>query len=104
MDTKRYKLVYLPLFLEDMNRIVDYISITLNNPEAADRLIDDVRQAIHVRLQNPESNEKWASPKQRALPYYRIYVRNYIVFYVVYDQTMEVRRILYKRQDWTNTL
>jgi hypothetical protein len=42
--------------------------------------------------------------RERKYPYYRIYVKNYIVFYVVIDdeingKIMEVRRLLYKRQD-----
>ena len=31
---------------------------------------------------------------------YRIYVKNYIVFYVVIDDIMEVRRLLYNRKKY----
>ena len=36
MDGKHYKLRILPLFEEDLNEIVDYISIRLQNPIAAE--------------------------------------------------------------------
>lgn len=32
-------------------------------------------------------------------PYYRIYVRNYVVYYAVIDDVMEVRRFLYTARD-----
>ncbi len=32
-------------------------------------------------------------------PYYRINVRNFSIFYVVIDNTMEVRRILYSKRN-----
>ncbi len=42
--------------------------------------------------------------KQRRYPYYRIYVKNFVVWYVVIDdegddRIMEVRRFLYNKQD-----
>ena len=36
--------------------------------------------------------------------YYRIYVRNYVIFYVVKGDVMEVRRILYSRRDLKNLI
>ncbi|EPI49529.1 hypothetical protein HMPREF1576_01431 [Gardnerella pickettii JCP7719] len=35
----------------------------------------------------------------REHPYYRINVRNFSVFYVVIDDTMEVRRLLYSKRN-----
>ena len=81
-----------------------YIAETLNNPTAAGRFIDDVESAILNRLTVAESFEKYQSRKEREYPYYRIYVGNFIVFYVVIDEgpagkVMQVRRLLYKGQD-----
>ncbi|MDR3122008.1 MAG: hypothetical protein LBU58_11860 [Clostridiales bacterium] len=44
---KTYRLRYLPLFEQEMSDIADYISVHLQNPQAALRLIDDVDAAIH---------------------------------------------------------
>ena len=38
MNEKHYKLRFLPLFEEDLNEIVDYITNRLKNPIAADAL------------------------------------------------------------------
>lgn len=101
MAATRYKLEFLPLFEEDLNEITDYISGVLHDPDAALRLVEDVERAIFDRLKAPTSFEKYYSLHERKHPYYRIRVRNYTVFYVVIDDVMEVRRILYSRRDFT---
>jgi hypothetical protein len=66
---------------------------------AANALVDDVQQSIRERLSCAEAFEQFHSVKERQYPYYRIYVRNYTIFYVVIDDVMEVRRLLYNRRD-----
>jgi len=90
----------LKLFYDDLNSIVDYTFEKSVNKDAANRLIDDVESAIYKRLMNPKSFEIFKSAKNRKHDYYRIYVKNYIIFYVVIDDVMEVRRILNNRRDW----
>lgn len=100
MDEREYRLEFLPLFEDDLNEIVDYISVHLNNPTAAYRLVDDVQAAIRERLTCPEAFEPYPSARNRRNPYYRIYVRNHTVFYVAIGDVMQVRRILYSRRDF----
>ena len=99
----KYKLRYLPLFYDDAQRVVSYIADALGNPVAANRLIDDVEKAILERLESPESFSKYESLRPRKNPYYRIKVRNYLIFYVVRNEgkekVMEVRRLLYGRRN-----
>ena len=89
----------LPLFEEDLYEIVAYITEHLKNPVAANKLIDDVENAIIKRSSCAESFEPYHSVKERKYPYYRIYVGNYVVYYVVIDDVMEVRRILYNKRN-----
>lgn len=100
----KYKLRYLPIFFEDLNNVALYIAKRLKNPSAAKKLVDSVEISILKRLPDAESFEPYHSLKDRAYPYYRIYVDNYIVFYVVIDdgpeeKYMEVRRLLHVRQN-----
>lgn len=99
MDGKHYKLHILPLFEDDLNEIVDYISNQLQNPIAAENFVDAVEAAIYERLPCAEAFEPYHSAKERRYPYYRIQVKNYTIFYVVIGDTMEVRRIVYSRRD-----
>ena len=99
MAEKHYKLRILPLFEDDLNEIVDYISIHLQNPIAAENFVDAVETST------PHSNPYacgfmyYSSAKERRYPYYRISVKNYTIFYVVIGDTMEIRRIIYSRRD-----
>jgi len=101
-DTK-YKLRYLPLFYEDLEQKVVYIAEKLQNEKAANDLIDVVERAILERLPMAEAFEPYHSLKERRYPYYRIYVKNFVIYYVVIDdgkdKIMEVRRFLYNKQD-----
>ena len=99
MDKKRYKLRFLPLFEEDLNEIVDYIALRLKNPIAAANLVDEIRTAIQERAYCAEAFEPYCSSRERQHPYYRIYIKNYIIFYVVIEDVMEVRRIVYSRRN-----
>ena len=100
----QYELRYLPLFYRDLEQKVLYISDVLHNTKAANDLLDAVESAILERLPIAESFEPYHSLKERRYKYYRIYVKNFVVYYVVIDdegskKIMEVRRFLYNRQD-----
>ena len=104
MLSKKYRLSYLPLFYEDINEKLTYIVEKLKNPKAANDLLDKVETAIMERLPVAESFEPYHSVRERKYDYYRIYVDNYIVYYVVIDDNpndliMEVRRFLYNGQN-----
>ena len=99
-----YTLSYLPLFYDDLEEKVAYLSDVLLNPDAANNLIDDVEKAIIDRLPYAESFEQYHSKKERKYPYYRIYVKDYTIYYVVIPaghgkKIMEVRRILHNLQE-----
>ena len=104
MDNKQYHLRYLPLFEQDLIEAVNYITDVLKNGEAALSLVDEVEQAIQNRLFAPYSFEPYYSARERKYPYYPIYVKNYIVYYVMIDDVMEIRRFLYNRRDMENFL
>jgi len=106
MDNTNYQLRYLPLFYEDLNNVSMYIKNELQNSKAANDLIDAIEKSILERVPICESFEPYKSRRERKYPYYRIYVKNYVVYYVVIPDVsckiMEVRRLLYNRQDRDN--
>ena len=104
MDNAKYKLQYLPLFYKDLEEKIVYIAEELHNEKAANDLLDEVEAAILERQPVAESFEQYRSLRERRYPYYRIYVKNFVVYYVVIDdeeddKIMEVRRFLYNKQD-----
>nr|WP_288886419.1 type II toxin-antitoxin system RelE/ParE family toxin [uncultured Blautia sp.] len=109
MSGRAYRLRYLPLFYEDLDEKVTYIAEKLKNPKAAYDLLDKVENAILERLPIAESFEPYHSIRERQYAYYRIYVGNYTVYYVVIDDDrenliMEVRRFLYNGQNQHNLI
>ena len=106
VNDSKYVLRYLPTFYDDLEQKVMYIAEKLKNPQAAKKMLDDVENAILERLPNAESFEKYHSKYDRKYIYYRIYVKNHVIYYVVIDdeseeKIMEVRRFLYDKQDIT---
>lgn len=104
MGEVKYELSYLPMFYDDLEERVTYIADVLLDEKASNDLLDAVEAAILQRLPNAESFEPYHSLKERRYPYYRIYVKNYTIYYVVIPKTedikiMEVRRILHNLQD-----
>ena len=108
MTEKEYKLRYLPLFYQDLEQKVTYIAEQLQNVKAANDLIDAVENAILQRQPVAEAFEPYHSLKERRYPYYRIYVKNYVIWYVVINdgssKIMEIRRFLYNKQDMETLL
>ena len=104
MANTKYELRYLPLFYKDLEEKIVYIAEELHNEKAANDLLDEVEVAILERQPVAESIESYRSLRERRYPYYRIYVKNFVVYYVVIDdegedKIMEVRRFLYNKQD-----
>lgn len=73
MPSKKYRLRYLPLFCENLDEKVTYITEVLRNPKAANDLLDKVEAAIMERLPVAESFEPYHSIRERKYSYYRIY-------------------------------
>ncbi|MBS5450434.1 MAG: type II toxin-antitoxin system RelE/ParE family toxin [Coriobacteriia bacterium] len=94
-----YELRYLPLFWEDLDAAVAYIAGELRNPAAAGRLLDATEEAILAHSLNPAMAAVYRTTRERPLPYHWFEVGNYMVFYVVDGDVMELRRFLYKRRD-----
>ena len=100
----RYKFRYLPLFWNDLNEAVSYIADVLENRSAAERLLDSVEAKILEYAQTPRIAPVYKTTRKRSLPYYWFEVGSYMVFYVVIDDVMEVRRFLYGARDLTRML
>ena len=94
-----FELRYSPLFYEDLDKITDYLLLELKNEQAAKTLINTAEIAIKKRLTNPLSASPYPPINTRKYPYRRILVGNYLIFYVVIDNTMIIRRMLYGRRD-----
>lgn len=101
---RRYRLQYLPLFWDDLEKAVFYVRDVLKNPAAAERLLDRTEEAIIEHAKAPIMAQVYKTTRDRPLPYYWFAVGNYMVFYVVMGDVMEVRRFIYGARDLTKML
>ena len=100
----KYTIRYTATFIKQFNNISKYIIYKLQNRIAAESFYYEVINEIEKRSENPESFEKYKSSRKRKNTYYRIYVKNYTMFYVVKNNTMEIRRILYSKRNFDNLI
>ena len=99
MANKKYEIRYLPTFISQLNNILFYITYELKNKIAADNFYKEVVKQIEIRSNAPESYEVFKAIKGEQIKFYKINVKNYIIFYVVKDNVMEVRRIYYSQRN-----
>ena len=100
MDNKKYNIKYLPTFIYQLNNILYHLTYVLKNKNAAERFREEVIEKIEKRSESPTLFEIFKNSKIEKTNWYRIYVKNYTIFYVVKNDVMEVRRIYYSRRSF----
>ena len=96
METYRVKIY--PAAKRDFEEIIDYLN-TLS-PQAAEHYYDLLTEQIASLSAMPE---RCPHPKDLALAakgYRYLIVENYLVFFVVVGDTVQIHRILYGRRDY----
>lgn len=97
-----YKIKIFPTAKQDLEEVIGYLN-TLS-PDAASKYYDLLVEEIASLSKMPERCPK---PKDLALAakgYRYLIVKNYLVFYVVIGDTVQIRRILYARRDYSALL
>ena len=100
MANNKYTIKYTATFTNQLNNILKYFIQKFKNKIVAENFYNSVITKIEQRSKSPESYEKYKSIRKRNNIYYRIYVKNYTIFYVVRDNTIEIRRILYTKRNF----
>ncbi|MGO5061124.1 type II toxin-antitoxin system RelE/ParE family toxin [Lawsonibacter sp. LCP25S3_F5] len=99
---ERYKVRIFPTAKQDLEDVIGYLN-TLS-PDAAQKYYDLIVSEIASLSKMPE---RWPRPKDLALAakgYRCLVVKNYLVFYVVVGDVVQIRRILYARRDYQSLL
>ena len=104
MEKNKYIIKYTYTFTNQFNNIIKYFIYNLQNNIIAKNFYNEVITEIEKRSKNPQSFQKYNSVKKRKNTYYRIYVKNYTIFYIVKDNIMEIRRILYSKRNFKNLI
>ena len=95
---KEYKIRYLPIAVLDMQSIIDYITVELKAYKAALNLLVKFEKAISSLKDFPQSGVRYKRDRQLDFDYRMLMVENYIVFYTVLEDTVEIERVIYSRR------
>lgn len=89
---------------KDLVNIHSYIREELRNPDAAARIIKALRQSIEALEDMPERGTPLDTVLMVHTDYRFIVCEKYCVFYLYYDGTVEVVRILHQMQHYMSAL
>lgn len=93
---EKYELKIFPSAEQDLKDITDYLNEL--SPQAALKIYDEIIDSIASLGQMPLRCPLAKNTVLRAKEYRMLMVHNYVVFYVVNDNTVQIRRILYGRK------
>lgn len=96
---KKYHIEYLPIAQEDLTNIIEYIQI--DDPLAAQSFLDEVDKTISKLEDFPHMGSIPKDMRLMNLKYRVLIIGNYLVFYVVLDEIIEIRRILHGKRQYS---
>ncbi|MFZ5596003.1 MAG: type II toxin-antitoxin system RelE/ParE family toxin [Bacillota bacterium] len=95
---ENYRLLIFPSAKQDLQDIVDYVNNL--SQDAALKLYDEIMDGIGSLSQMPSRCPLLKSPVLRVKGYRVLIVHNYLVFYVINGNRVEIRRIVYGRRKY----
>ena len=104
MAKNKYMIKYLSSFSEELDEIIYYITLILKNKKAAEKLLQNVQNAIEQRSESPESYEIYKSKANMKYDWYRIYIGYFTIFYTVRNTIMEITHIIYSSRNFDNLI
>ena len=91
---------------QDLDRITDYLGITLANPQAALALLDEVEKINEELVSNPNVYPLCAAANLANLGYHKAIAKSYIVVFEIDSDsnTVHVLRFFHSSENYANKL
>ena len=99
MNKARFKIEYLPIAVRDLDEIFDYI--LKDDPPAAGNLLDRLETSISQLQDFPQMGSIPKDDRLRFMGYRMLVEGEYIVFYVVLGDVVEIRRIFHGKRKYS---
>ena len=90
---KKHKIKYLPIAQQDLIDIFDYIKE--DNPSAVKNFIDKIDKSILKLETFPQLGVVPQDDRLELLGYRMLVIDNYLIFYVIKENIVEIRRIIH---------
>lgn len=96
---KKHHISYLPIARKDLQDIIDYIAFDLEVPDAALKMLNMLETEISTLQGNPFRGAVHSSFRKHNYQYRKLFIKNYVVFYVILEDIVEIQRVFYNRRN-----
>lgn len=94
-----HKIVYLPLAESDLMEALDYLVNKLDAPKAARDLLAELDQTVQQIAEFPYACGLYRTDRPMQDEIRMTPVKNYMLYYAVFQDRVEIRRFLHGRRD-----
>ena len=101
---KKYNIEYSMESKQDLIDIKRYIKYNLQEPNTAQKLITKIKREIDSLKDNPEMYSIIDDDIIKRFKIRKLIVDNYIVFYRINDENIQIVRVMYGRRNWITLL
>ena len=101
---KKYNIEYSMESKQDLIDIKRYIKYNLQEPNTAQKLITKIKKEINSLKDNPEMYSVIDDDIIKRFKIRKLVVDNYIVFYRINDENIQIVRVMYGRRNWITLL
>ena len=101
-----YKTIITEPAEQDIAQAARYIAKELQNPIAANKLLDDIDSAVASLEKMPKKHALVKNVHLASLGFRLLPVHNYLIFYIVREdkKSVVIERFLHSRRDWIHIL
>lgn len=103
-EPRKNKIHYANEAIRDMDAIWDYIAFELENPNAAERIVDHILDTVAQLEDFAESGTLLSSIADVDSNYRFLVSDHYLIFYRTDGSTVYVDRVLYRRRNYLRVL
>ncbi|MFZ5986249.1 MAG: type II toxin-antitoxin system RelE/ParE family toxin [Bacillota bacterium] len=95
---RKCEIYYLPSATNDLEEIIDYIK--LDSPKSAVNMLNLIDETISKLGDFPEIGVVPKNRRLKKLGYRILIIGNYLAFYVIKDDMIEIRRVLHGNRNY----
>ncbi|MDR0465706.1 MAG: type II toxin-antitoxin system RelE/ParE family toxin [Treponema sp.] len=99
-----YTIKFAESYRNDVKSAVNYIKNNLQNPIAAQRLKDVIKNKVKKIKENPLIFSRVPDKYLASKGYRFSIINNYLIFFMVNEKQIDIIRFLYGYRDWINIL
>jgi plasmid stabilization system protein ParE len=99
-----YNLIFSKIIDADIDSSYNYIKDNLESPIAAENLMEELYKKLNYIKENPYSRALVHDELLASLGIRSIKIKNYLLFYSVEENNINVITFMYKKRDWVNII